>query len=776
MILQVEQLIADRYRLKQSLGQKMGRQTWLAEDLAQENSPLVVLKMLPFTSQTHWEEVKLFEREAQVLKSLNHPRIPRYLDYLTLEETAEQLPCFVLVQSYISGRSLQEILQQDVTFREGQAHQLAREILEILIYLHELSPPVFHRDIKPSNIIWGDDRQFYLVDFGAVQDRAKAEGVTFTVVGTGGYAPPEQLWGKAVPTSDLYALSATLVHLLTGVSPAKLPQKRMRIQFRENAEGQLKGGVTIAPPFAAWLDILLDPAADRRISSARKALEALEAGFSSKTSPESTALPKGAYATLGAWTFAQYAVGILLAIVLPSFAVYVNKMVRYEAMSNIRSMNRAQQARLLEGHRLTTDLPSLGLAFEKSAKSYQYHALATPLAAYHYANPQEKNWSSYVGAVFLGSDRIIKKLNSYSIACENPSPPAAVKPEPQLVGHQIQCPEGTTPLYWSESPIFVNTDVVLAHAALRYLGVGEIEQAIQMAESIEDIDLQSVVWPEIFQQSPQTLKNRKQGQTIAYALQMAAKIPDPYLNLLVKGNIAKRVIQQGNDPLGLQLLNEAIAGSTGISDRELKTRAILYLGTIATELSNPDTARTLLQQARRETAQIAQPSAQIDLYNGIAEQLAALGDQQQAIQILDQAAIVTQEISEGQRDTAEQSVVIQGLRVIQRLQQQHYLKTGTLAPSLAALGLSEMPLDKNYRYTVIATSQGVFTQLQSIGNQNPPGISHIGAVFPVQKSVGNPSGTLSILCEKASNNGETMQRPKAFPGGTQCAADSIPIH
>ena len=776
MVLQAEQLIADRYRLKQPLGQKVGRQTWLAEDLAQESSPLVVLKMLPFTSQTHWEEVKLFEREAQVLKSLNHPRIPRYLDYLTLEETAEQLPCFVLVQSYIPGRSLQEILQQGVTFREGQAHQLAREILEILIYLHELSPPVFHRDIKPSNIIWGDDRQFYLVDFGAVQDRAKAEGVTFTVVGTGGYAPPEQLWGKAVPTSDLYALSATLVHLLTGVAPAELPQKRMRIQFRENAEGQLKGGITIVPPFAAWLDILLDPAADRRISSARKALEALEASFSSKTTPESTALPKGAYASLGAWTFAQYAVGILLAIVLPSFAVYVNKMVRYEAMSNIRSMNRAQQARLFESHRLTSELPNIGLQSEKRPESYRYHAVITPLVAYHYANPQEKKWSSYVGAVFLGSDRIIKKLSSYSIACENPSPPAAIKPEPQLVGHQIQCAEGTTPLYWSESPVFVNTDVVLAHAALRYLGGGENEQAIQMAESIEDIDLKSVVWPEIFRQSPQNINKRKQGENIAYALQVAAKIPDPYLNLLVKGNIAKRVIKQGNDPLGLKLINEAIAGSTGITDRELKTRAILYLGTIATELSNPDTARTLLQQARRDTAQIAQPPAQIDLYNGMAEQFAVLGDQQQAIQILGQAAIVTQEIRESQRDIAEQSVAIQGLRVIQRLQQKYYQKTGTLAPSLAALGVSEMPLEKNYRYTVIATSQGVFTQLSRTGNQNSPGISHIAAVFPIQQSVGNPSETVSMLCEKTSNNGEAIQPPKALPGGTQCAADSIEIN
>jgi serine/threonine protein kinase len=139
-----------------------------------------------------------------------------------------------------------------------------------------LSPAVLHRDIKPSNIIWGKNRQAYLVDFGAVQEKAKAEGATFTVVGTGGYAPPEQLWGRAVPASDLYALGATLIHLLTGTAPVDLPQRQMRLQFRDK--------VSLTLSFAHWLETLTHPDPELRFSNARKALEALQASGSPSSS------------------------------------------------------------------------------------------------------------------------------------------------------------------------------------------------------------------------------------------------------------------------------------------------------------------------------------------------------------------------------------------------------------------------------------------------------------------------------------------------------------
>ncbi|MFB2935724.1 serine/threonine protein kinase [Aerosakkonemataceae cyanobacterium BLCC-F154] len=273
-MLKAEEILGDRYQLKKQLGKNAGRQTWLAEDIISKQ--LVIVKLLAVSPQTQWQELKLFEREAQVLANLNHRRIPRYLDYFTIEKQADlALPWFALVQNNIPGKSLQELLKEGKEFTENEVCSLAIQILHILIYLHELSPPVLHRDIKPSNLILDRDRKIYLVDFGAVQDKAKAEGVTFTVVGTSGYVPPEQLWGKAVPASDLYALGATLIHLLTGVSPADLSEQ-MQIQFSDK--------VQLNPSFTHWLEKLTAPAAEMRFNSAREALQSLQETvlFSSK--------------------------------------------------------------------------------------------------------------------------------------------------------------------------------------------------------------------------------------------------------------------------------------------------------------------------------------------------------------------------------------------------------------------------------------------------------------------------------------------------------------
>ncbi|MGA9378199.1 MAG: serine/threonine-protein kinase, partial [Phormidium sp.] len=263
-----QQIYSDRYKLKQQLAKNAGRQTWLAEDILAESKKLVIVKLLAVSPQTDWQEIKLFEREAQVLANLNHPKIPQYLDYFSIDEQASSgLLWFGLVQHYIPGISLQEMLNQGRKFYPPEVRSLAIQILEILIYLHELSPPVLHRDIKPSNLILGKDRKIYLVDFGAVQDKAKAEGVTFTVVGTNGYVPPEQLWGKAVPASDLYGLGATLIHLLTGISPADLTQQ-MQIKFTDK--------IVLSPGFNCWLEKLTASAAEKRFNSAREALKALQ--------------------------------------------------------------------------------------------------------------------------------------------------------------------------------------------------------------------------------------------------------------------------------------------------------------------------------------------------------------------------------------------------------------------------------------------------------------------------------------------------------------------
>lgn len=271
LLFKPKQCLKEHYQLQQQIGNNAGRQTWLAQDL--QSGEQVTVKLLAFNPQMEWDEFKLFEREAAVLKQLNHPRIPQYRDYFSLNQKIGAGLCwFGLVQDYIPGKSLQQLLNEGKRFTESQVRSIAKQVLEILIYLHGLNSPVLHRDIKPSNLILGEDKQIYLVDFGAVQDSAAVEGVTFTVVGTSGYAPLEQFWGQAVPASDLYALGATLIHLLTGVSPADLPQRNLRIQFREQ--------VSINSQLISWIEALTEPDLDLRLSCASQALDTLETGRS----------------------------------------------------------------------------------------------------------------------------------------------------------------------------------------------------------------------------------------------------------------------------------------------------------------------------------------------------------------------------------------------------------------------------------------------------------------------------------------------------------------
>jgi serine/threonine protein kinase len=266
---QAGQVLDKRYKLKEKLGQDASRQTWLAIDLASQSQEYVVVKLLALNPQVQWNECDLFEREARVLQNLDHSRIPKYRNYFMLDRQPDsRFSWFGLVHSYIPGASLQQLLDEGKHFSQEQVEKIAVEVLNILAYLHELNPPVIHRDLKPSNLIWGEDGRVYLVDFGAVQDQAVQEGATFTVVGTYGYVPMEQFGGRAVPASDLYALGATLIHLMTGVRPADLPQHDSRIQFSDR--------ISLELGFVNWIGKLTEPNLAQRLSTARQALDALK--------------------------------------------------------------------------------------------------------------------------------------------------------------------------------------------------------------------------------------------------------------------------------------------------------------------------------------------------------------------------------------------------------------------------------------------------------------------------------------------------------------------
>lgn len=257
--------IRDRYSIQNKLGQGGSSITYAAID--KETNKRIAIKALSLTGLDDWKKIELFEREAKILQQLNHPAIPSYLDYFQID-TKDDI-YFYIVQQLAPGQSLAHLINEGWQPDEDTVKNIAIQILEIVFYLQQRTPPVLHRDIKPQNVIFQPDTgKLFLVDFGAVQDAYHHTKIGSTVVGTYGYMAPEQYHGGAVLATDLYSLGCTLLFLLTGESPAELPQKKLKIDFRNS--------VNINRDFANWIDKLIEPNVKDRFPNAEAALLVLQ--------------------------------------------------------------------------------------------------------------------------------------------------------------------------------------------------------------------------------------------------------------------------------------------------------------------------------------------------------------------------------------------------------------------------------------------------------------------------------------------------------------------
>lgn len=242
--------------------------TWLAQDLEREQR--VVVKHLSLGKVEQWRHIERFEREGELLASLDHRQIPDYVGAFAQTEDGEA--SFYLVQEHIQGHTLIEELSSKGRWSEQEAFDDLKSLLELLVWLQRRAPPIFHRDLKPSNIMRREeDGQLVIIDFGAAQLASSDASLTSASLGTAAYMPFEQMSGRAVPATDVYSLGVTMCHLLTGISPDKVDFDGDLLGY----PGLLRTHGVTSTRLLAVLEGMIQLSLNKRFLNAQQALDAL---------------------------------------------------------------------------------------------------------------------------------------------------------------------------------------------------------------------------------------------------------------------------------------------------------------------------------------------------------------------------------------------------------------------------------------------------------------------------------------------------------------------
>src|SRR5579871_1647736 len=211
-------IVGGRYRVVKPLGGGGMKLVYLAEDLRLAARRCALAEVVDnFTNpDAQRQAVEAFQREADMLARLSNEHIPRVFDRFSEQNH------HYLVMEYVDGVTLEDEMKRSSGKLDARRTiDIALQILATLEYLHGLEPPVIYRDLKPSNVMMMANGQAKLIDFGIARHFQPQQNAT--MIGTQGYAPPEQYRGKVEARSDLYALGATMHHALSGRDPATEP-------------------------------------------------------------------------------------------------------------------------------------------------------------------------------------------------------------------------------------------------------------------------------------------------------------------------------------------------------------------------------------------------------------------------------------------------------------------------------------------------------------------------------------------------------------------------
>ena len=220
----------------------------------------VAIKRFDVRGARSWKDVELAEREARVLATIDHPLVPRYFEHF------EENDSLFLVMEKIEGETLEAIRTRLTAVPEDEVRRFLTCADRALSYLHGRSSPMVHRDVKPRNVVRRDDGVYVFVDFGTVSELISRRGAS-TIVGTIGYMAPEQLQGRAMPVSDVYAVGATALAALTGADPETLQHRGLKIDVRHALAGRASEAMIAA------LERMLEPDPERRATSVAGAME-----------------------------------------------------------------------------------------------------------------------------------------------------------------------------------------------------------------------------------------------------------------------------------------------------------------------------------------------------------------------------------------------------------------------------------------------------------------------------------------------------------------------
>ena len=282
--IQAGQTLGDRYVIIRQIGQGGFGRTYLAADINrfQENCVLKEFSPQIQTPDLLQKAAELFQREASVLYKLQHSQIPRFRELLPINLQGKE--SLFLIQDYVDGETFNSLLkhrqQRGLKFTETEIRQLLQQILPVLEYIHSLG--VIHRDISPDNLILRNSDQLpVLIDFGGVKQVAvnvasqyyqtgtKISSSSETLLGKMGFAPPEQMQtGIVSAQSDLYALAATMLVLLTGKQPQELIDTY-------NLTWQWQREVSLSVTLGQIIDKMLSPIPSNRYQTASQVLQAL---------------------------------------------------------------------------------------------------------------------------------------------------------------------------------------------------------------------------------------------------------------------------------------------------------------------------------------------------------------------------------------------------------------------------------------------------------------------------------------------------------------------